>query len=80
MIEVIDIRCPVGAKNLLLRSRVTHEETETISDGNLIEISCRDCTRSQRKEMADAGMPTGFRVIHRFFLDGQLCESIREAI
>lgn len=80
MIEVVDIRCPVGAKNLLLKVRLNQESMHINSDYGLFEISCRDCTRSQRKEMADAGLPTTFRVLHRYYPSGELCESIREAV
>lgn len=80
MIEVIDIRCPVGAKNLLLRVKLKQEEMHVNRDFGLLEISCRDCTRTQRKEMRDAGLPTGFRVIHRFYPDGLICETVREVL
>jgi hypothetical protein len=80
MYEVIDIRCPVGAKNLLLKVRMSQESMEVNREYGVFEISCRDCTRSQRKEMADAGLPTKFRVIHRFYPDGVLCETVREVL
>lgn len=79
MYEVIDIRCPVGAKNLLLKVKLQQENLE-VSKDNLILISCRDCTRGQRKEMADAGLPTSFRVVHQFWPDGTLESSIREVL
>lgn len=80
MFEVIDIRCPVGAKNLLLKVRLNQETMHINSDYGLLELSCRDCTRSQRKEMASAGLPTSFRVLHRFYPDGVLCETVREVL
>lgn len=79
MYEVIDIRCPVGAKNLLLKVKL-QQETLNVNRDNLICVSCRDCTRTSRKEMASAGQSTNFRIIHHFWPDGQLCESVREVI
>lgn len=68
-VTVVDIRCPVGPKALLMKLRQSGEAPKYSPD-NLLEISCRDCTRNARQ--FDGGVK---RVVHRFDLSGQLIES-----
>lgn len=76
----IEVRCPVGPRNLLMKVRRDPEAVERMTDGNLLELSCRDCTRKARKAMASAGLSTNFRVLHRFDFLGELIESVQEPL
>lgn len=66
--NLIEIRCPVGPRRLLFKMRLSGEQPH-VSD-NLIELSCDDCKRTERKKN-----PTVIRVLHRFDLAGNLIES-----
>lgn len=68
--KTIEIRCPVGPKRLLSKLQLAGERP-TITDGNLIEFSCSDCTKIQRRSN-----PEVFRILHRFNLIGELVESV----
>lgn len=68
--EMIEIRCPVGPRRLLFRMQPLKPH---ITPGNLIELSCSDCTRETRKKKPDT-----LRVVHRFDLLGDLVESVRQ--
>lgn len=71
-VEVVDLRCPVGPRQLLLKLHTTGERAH-VNDDNLMEISCRDCTRTARR--SDPGV---VRVLHRFNFIGELVESVVE--
>lgn len=72
-IEVVDLRCPHGPKQLLMKIRVSNDEPARVSDDNLLEIACRDCARNAR-----AVQPSVARVLHRFNFAGELVESVIE--
>lgn len=79
--EIAEVRCPQGPRNLLMKLRVDSEAPKPhITDENLIEIFCRDCTRRARREMGSAGLTTSFRIIHRFDFMGDFIESVREPV
>lgn len=70
--ERVDLRCPVGPRQLLGKARVTNSPPH-VNESNLIELSCRDCTKNARQFD-----PSVIRVIHCFNLAGQLVESLTE--
>jgi hypothetical protein len=70
--RVVEVRCPVGPQQLLLKLRQSGL-SPTYSDDNLIELTCRDCARAARK--TDPGVR---RVLHRFAFSGDLIESVVE--
>ncbi len=57
-----DLRCPIGG----LLAKVTGHRPLHITDGNLIELACRDCRRKLGAR----------QVLHRFNVAGQLVESV----
>ena len=70
---LVELRCPLGAKKLLAKVRSEGDRPRQ-SEGNLLELSCRDCSVKARKE----GYPHNTRVLHRFNLAGELVESVAE--
>lgn len=78
--ERVEVRCPQGPKNLLMKLALEPErQVVPVHDGNM-EIFCRDCTRHAKRQMQQAGLSTNFRIIHRFDLAGNFVESIRESV
>lgn len=67
--EVVDLRCPEDARELLLRYH--REVGHPPVSGNLMEIKCRVCTKNSRA--IDRGVR---HVLHRFDLWGDLVESV----
>lgn len=76
--STVDVRCPVGSRNLLLKMRTDPESALGISSQNAVLIACRDCTKHSRREMASAGLSTNFRVVHEFSILGEYLDSYRE--
>lgn len=72
MTVIVELRCPQGPKQLLLKLRTTGETAHITSD-NLMEIACRDCARKAREFD-----PAVRRVLHRFDFTGELIESVIE--
>lgn len=68
----VQIRCPEGPRRLLAKARLVGDRPH-VTDGNLIEFYCNDCTRSRRRKD-----PAVSRVLHRFDLTGTLVESVVE--
>ena len=66
----VELRCPTGPRRLLAKT-VVKGERPTIVEGNLVELSCTDCTKRLRGEGREV-----VRVLHRFSLDGALVESV----
>lgn len=58
--DVSELRCPENPSRLFARLRGVR-----VTDGNLIEVSCRDCRRGR----------FGVRVLHRFDVLGNLVET-----
>lgn len=71
-LRVVEIRCPTGPRQLLMKLRQSGE-APAYSEGNLLELACRDCARNARQ--VD---PSVRRVLHRFALSGELIESVVE--
>jgi len=71
-IQIVEVRCPVGPRALLFKLR-REGEIPRVSDGNLLELACRDCARNARQFDPDVR-----RVLHRFDFAGQLIESVVE--
>lgn len=65
--ETVDIRCPVGPRELFLRLRV---EGLNINSDNLMEVHCRWCTRVSKK--TDSSV---VRVLHLFNFMSELVQS-----
>lgn len=80
MSNLTEIRCPSGPRNLLAKMRADPDAVQRVGAGNLLELSCRDCTRHMRREMGNAGMSTSFRIIHCFDFAGEFVESIQESV
>jgi hypothetical protein len=71
-VQIVELRCPEGLGGLLMKVR-REGEIPRMSEGNLLELSCRDCARNSRQ--VD---PSVRRVLHRFSFDGQIVESVVE--
>lgn len=65
----IELRCPVGPRKLLAKVRLEGLKPVVV-EGNLLELACRDCTRTLRATEPDVRL-----VVHRFDLAGTLVES-----
>lgn len=63
---MVEIRCPVHPSKMFLKIGQAH-----ITDGNLIEVACRDCRDTLRQE----GNVNVRQVLHRFDVLGTLIES-----
>jgi len=72
-IELVELRCPVGPRKLLAKIRSEGGSTR-MTEGNLMELACRDCTQAARRD----GQPGNTRILHRFNLLGELVESVAE--
>lgn len=68
----VELRCPTGARRLLGKYWMDSSEPLKVTD-NLMELSCRDCTRNAREFDRNV-----VRIVHRFDLIGNLVESIAE--
>lgn len=68
--ERIEVRCPVGARNLLMVVRRLNENV-TVTNDNLLELACRDC----RQNIGSRKGTRPKRVLHRFNVIGELVES-----
>jgi hypothetical protein len=69
--KTIALRCPVGPQRLLAVVRQTGDP-HGITDGNLLEIACRDCRAIVAKEQGKKPV----LVVHAFNVLGELVESI----
>lgn len=67
---LIDLRCPVGARALLGKV-VKSGGSATVNSDNLLELACRDCTKTARKTRPEVA-----HVVHRFNVLGELVESV----
>ncbi len=66
--KIVDIRCNVGPRELLMRLEVN--EVIHVGEYNLMLLKCSWCTRMGRKQDS-----TVKRVIHKYNLMGELCGS-----
>lgn len=71
----VELRCPIGPQQLLAKVIWSGDPEDHLAatDQGLVEISCRDCTKSERKKDQ-----TVRRVLHRFHPNGTLVESLIE--
>ena len=68
--EFLELRCPSGPRQLL--GKVLRETGSVpVGESNLLELSCRDCSRSVRRED-----PSVVRVVHRYNILGELVENV----
>lgn len=67
--EKLDIRCPEDPRRLLMK--YYREVGKPPVVGNLMELACRECTRSARRTDSKVEV-----VVHRFDLAGQLVETL----
>jgi hypothetical protein len=70
--EWVQIRCPYGPRELLMKLRKANEHIPIVED-NLMELYCSFCSRMSRKQD-----PTVKRVVHRYNLLGEMVESITQ--
>lgn len=66
----VELRCPEGPRRLLSKVLVSGDKP-TITDDNLVELTCPDCKRILRQNGQQV-----FRVLHRFNLWGDLVQSV----
>lgn len=64
--EVVDVRCPVGPRSLLMRLRLT-EDHPFVNDDNLLELACDSCKSTLRKSGKNVK-----RVLHLYDFTGAL--------
>lgn len=71
-----EIRCPAGPKKLLAKMK-TDPDTDAVKRivDNLLELSCRDCTKTARATAYATDAPIPLRVLHRYNIAGELVES-----
>jgi hypothetical protein len=70
--RIVEVRCPVGPRQLLMKLR-QNGESPHYSEDNLLELACRDCAKNARQ--VD---PAVKRVLHRYAFSGELVESVVE--
>lgn len=79
--QLVELRCPIGPRALLAKvvrmgdhhAQVWKESSLSLPEFPLLELACRDCAKSCRRED-----PSVRRVLHRFNVFGQLAESVIE--
>ena len=64
--DVVDIRCPVGPRSLLMRLRLNGERP-SVNDSNLLELACDSCKSALRKQGKSV-----VRVLHLYDFTGAL--------
>lgn len=70
MSDFVDLRCPLPAGKLLGKVKASGEEPTYTAD-NLIELFCRDCTKSLKSK--DGAVE---RVLHRFNVLAEPVETV----
>lgn len=76
-----DIRCPVGPKKLLAKMKTQSDPDDVrrmLLPDNLLELSCRDCTKTARREADADGSAPPLRVLHHYNVLGELVETVSE--
>lgn len=74
---VLEVRCPKGSNNLLLKMRADPDSARGVSVDNTLLIMCRDCTKYERRK---SHSDDNFRVIHEFSVFGDYIGSFHEVI
>lgn len=67
MIDIVEVRCPVGPQRLFTKLRLA-ADTPRYVQGNLIEFPCSDCRRKDPDQLA---------VFHRYNFLGELVQTVR---
>ena len=67
--EPVEVRCPVGRGGILLK--LLRSGAASIGEGNLIEVACVECRRSERQAGREVLL-----VLHRFAMDGEHVETV----
>lgn len=67
MVNVIEVRCPVGPQRLFTKLKLGEEFGSYVQPDNLIEFTCSDCARRIGRERG-----ISCRVYHRFDFVGEL--------
>lgn len=67
--QLVELRCPIGPRALLAKVVKLGDHHARTSD-NLLELSCRDCRRTERVRDPSVSL-----VVHRFNVLGELVES-----
>lgn len=67
MIDIVEVRCPVGPQRLFTKLRLADVSPRYVA-GNLIEFPCADCRRRD---------PDQFAVFHRYNFLGELVATVR---
>lgn len=69
--NTVEVRCPNGPRKLFTKLKLGEEFATMIPEFNLIEFSCRDCSRAQSRQMSEQ-----VRVFHRFNFIGELVATV----
>jgi hypothetical protein len=77
-VSMVDLRCAKDPRRLFAKMKLNGErpayiDTEGDAPRNLIEFSCQDCLKAERRED-----PELVKVYHRFDFIGQPVETVRE--
>lgn len=64
----VEIRCPAKYKRMF--GKLVRKDEEVVVSDNLLEFSCRPCTKEERA--LDSGVE---RVVHRYNIGGELVET-----
>lgn len=76
-----EIRCPLGPRKLLAKMRLQDDPEAVkrmVMPDNLLELSCRDCTKKARRDAVESGLEPPLRVLHRYDVLGELVETVEE--
>ena len=67
----VEVRCPVGPQKLFTKLKLGEEFATHVPQGNLIEFTCRDCSRRITRERGQV-----VQVYHQFNFLGDLIKTI----
>jgi hypothetical protein len=70
-VAVVDLRCDQEPHKLLARLRLEGEQPRYVHPENLIELSCRECSRAFSERRGER-----VRVRHRFSFAGDLVATV----
>lgn len=73
MSETVDVRCPVGPRQLFVKLKLGEEFGQVVQPGNLMEFTCSDCARRLSREQRRP-----LRVLHQFNFIGELVQTTVE--
>ena len=71
MSSVVEVRCPLGPRQLFTKLKLGEASGIYIHPANLIEFPCGDCRRRMSREHGRV-----VRVFHRFNFLGELIETV----